>query len=151
VNGTRAYSVTILSTDKTILEWNPDTATHPWMYRRFVLGANVGGGENMKMMQYQLLVYSRALEDSEIQWNYLYPDNPIRNGLVLWLQASPENIRDIDGDGVPEWVDLSGNNNHGKVYGAGLVQLVKPPARALLPARVLSPLGDHSEAPIKKG
>jgi len=87
VNGSKVYTATIPSTEKTVLEWNPATATHPDRYKRFVLGANVNGSENMKMMQSQLLIYSRALSDSEISYNYLYPDNPIRNGLVLWLQA----------------------------------------------------------------
>jgi hypothetical protein len=85
------------------------------------------------------MVYSRALSDSEIRWNYLYPDNPVRNGLVLWLKADPSYVKDIDGDGVLEWIDLSGNNNHGKIYGAQLVQLVKTPARTLTPYRVSSP------------
>ena len=85
----------------------------------------------------QVLIYTRTLSDSEIQWNYQYPDNPVRNGLVLWLQAHPDYVKDIDGDGVLEWVDLSGYGNHGKIYGAQLVQLVKTPARILTPARVL--------------
>jgi len=104
VNGSKTYTATIPSTEKTVLEWNPDTATYPERYKRFVLGASVNGGENMKMMQYQLLIYSRALSDSEIQWNYLHPDNPVRNGLVLWLQADPQYVKDIDGDGVLEWI-----------------------------------------------
>ena len=83
----------------------------------------------------QFLFYSRALSDSEILWNYQYPDNPVRNGLVLWLQADPRYIKDIDNDGVLEWIDLSGFNNHGKIYGAQLVQLVKTPSRVLKPAR----------------
>jgi hypothetical protein len=87
----------------------------------------------------QVLIYSRALSDSEIQWNYQNPDKPIRNGLVLWLQADPAYVKDIDGDGIPEWIDLSGYNNHGKIYGAQLVQLIKTPARMLTPARVLKP------------
>ena len=91
----------------------------------------------MKMMQYQLLVYTRDLSDSEVQWNYLYPDNPVRNGLYVWLQADPNYIKDIDGDGVLEWVDLSGYGNHGKVYGAMLVELVKTAKMVLTPARVL--------------
>ena len=86
-----------------------------------------------------LLIYSRALSDSEIQWNYQNPDKPIRNGLVLWLQADPAYVKDIDGDGVLEWVDLSGYGNHGKIYGAQLVQLIKTPARLLPPKRVLAP------------
>jgi len=85
-------------------------------------------------------LYSRVLSDSEILWNYQYPDNPVRNGLVLWLQADPNNVKDIDGDGILEWIDLSGYGNHGKIYGARLVQLIKTPARILTPARVLKPV-----------
>jgi hypothetical protein len=87
----------------------------------------------------QVLIYSRTLSDSEILWNYLYPDNPVRNGLVLWLQADPQYVKDIDGDGVLEWVDLSGFNNHGKIYGARLVQLIKTPTRVLTPVRIQVP------------
>jgi hypothetical protein len=86
----------------------------------------------------QVLIYSRALSGSEIAWNYNYPDNPIRNGLVLWLQADPAYIKDIDNDGILEWIDLSGFGNHGKIYGAQLVQLIKTPARVLKPTRVLA-------------
>jgi hypothetical protein len=85
----------------------------------------------------QTLFYSSVLSYSEIAWNSEYPENPVRNGLFAWLRADPQYIRDIDGDGVLEWIDLSGNNNHGKIYGARLVQLVKAPARTLEPARVL--------------
>ena len=78
-----------------------------------------------------VFIYSRALSDSEIQFNYQNPDKPIRNGLVLWLQADPQYIKDIDNDGILEWIDLSGYNNHGKIYGAQLVQLIKTPSRVL--------------------
>ena len=88
----------------------------------------------------QALFYTRPLSVTEIQWNYQNHDKPIRNGLVLWLQAHPDNVKDIDGDGRLEWIDLSGFGNHGKIYGAQLVQLTKPPARILTPARVLSPV-----------
>jgi hypothetical protein len=74
-------------------------------------------------------IYSRALSESEISWNYNNPNNPVRKGLALWLQAHPDNIRDIDGDGVLEWLDLSGYNNHGKIYGATLVKLIRDPVR----------------------
>jgi hypothetical protein len=86
---------------------------------------------------YYVMLYTRALSGSEISWNYQHPDNPIRNGLVLWLQADPAYIKDIDGDGVLEWLDLSGFGNHGKIYNAQLVQLVKTPARTLMSARRL--------------
>jgi hypothetical protein len=129
VNASIAYTATVPSTEATILEWNPDTATYPQRYKQFVLGANVLAGENMKVMQYQLLIYTRALSDSEIAWNFNYPDNPVRDGLYVWLRADPQYVRDIDGDGIPEWIDLSGNNNHGKVYGATLVKLIRDPVR----------------------
>jgi hypothetical protein len=32
-------------------------------------------------------IYTRPLADSETLWNYLNPNNPIRDGLVLWLDA----------------------------------------------------------------
>jgi len=129
-----------------------------WYYEDGVLRnsgtANIVLGESNKRLQIgreinvnyyhgyiaQVLIYNRVLSDSEILWNYQYPDDPIRDGLVLWLQASPENVKDIDGDGVLEWIDLSGNNNHGKVYGARLVELAKAPARVLTPVRVSSPV-----------
>jgi len=139
VNGGIVRTASIPSTEKTILEWNPDTATYPWMYKRFVLGASVYGSDNMKMMQYQLLIYTRDLADKDIGWNFKNPDNPVRNGLYVWLQADPQYVKDIDGDGKLEWIDLSGFNNHGKIYGAQLVQLIKTPARILTPARVLKP------------
>jgi hypothetical protein len=85
-----------------------------------------------------VLIYSRALSDSEILFNYNNPDNPIRNGLVLWLQADPSYIRDVDGDGVLEWIDLSGYGNHGKIYGARLVELIKTPTRTITVARTLA-------------
>jgi hypothetical protein len=85
----------------------------------------------------QVLIYSRALSDSEIRWNYQHFENPVRDGLVLWLQADPQHVRDIDGDGVLEWVDLSGNGNHGKIYGATLVNLAKTPARVTPASRAL--------------
>ena len=142
INGAKVYTASIPSDEKTILEWNPDTATYPDRYKRFVLGANVLTGENMKMMQYQLLIYKdKALSDSEVEWNYKYPDNPIRDNLFVWLRADPNNVRDIDGDGVLEWIDLSGYNNHGKIYGgAFLVQLVKSAIRILPKARILKVL-----------
>jgi len=77
----------------------------------------------------EVLIYSRALAESEILWNYKYPWNPVRNGLVLMLYTHPDYVKDIDGDGVQEWIDLSGYNNHGKIYGATLVEVAKTPTR----------------------
>jgi hypothetical protein len=88
-----------------------------------------GFGAYTRMYSAQVLIYSRALSDSEILWNYNYPDNPVRNGLVLWLKTDPDYIRDIDGDGILEWLDLGGYGNHGKIYGATLVKLIRDPVR----------------------
>jgi len=55
-------------------------------------------------------IYNRALNATEIQWNYEHPDNPVRGGLVLWLD-----LTSIE-DGV--WRDRSGYGNDGVIYGA---------------------------------
>jgi len=57
-------------------------------------------------------IYNRALSDSEILHNYYNPDNPITNGLVLWLHW--DSIDDVNG----KWVDKSGYGNDGVIYGA---------------------------------
>ena len=84
-----------------------------------------------KVLISNALVYSRALSDSEIQYNYQNPYNPITNGLVLWLQADPKYVKSNT------WIDLSGYGNNGTIYGAQLMQLEKTPARILNAKRVL--------------
>ncbi len=96
-------------------------------------------GQNPPYLIGELRFYSRALSDAEISVLYQYPDAPVTEGLVLWLKADPAYVKDIDNDGILEWIDLSGCNNHGKIYGARLVQLAKDSARVLAPARVLLP------------
>jgi hypothetical protein len=137
VNGVKARDDSIPSDYVTILDFNPDTYVYPDRYKRLVLGATTTFSEPMKMMQYQLLIYTSDLTDSEIAWNVNYPENPVRNGLYVWLQADPNYVKDIDGDGILEWVDLSGFGNHGKIYNAQLVQLIKTPSRLLSPVRTL--------------
>jgi hypothetical protein len=62
-------------------------------------------------------VYSRFLSDSEIQWNYNNLNNPIRGGLVLWLDARAcDTSKNI-------CYDLSGNGNHGTMYNVSIVTL----------------------------
>jgi hypothetical protein len=99
-----------------------------------------GGGKGLSGLIHEVRIYRRALSQTEIQYimNHLY--NPISNDLVLWLQAHPDYIKDIDGDGILEWIDLSGNNNHGKIYGATLVSTCLPPYRTLTPSRLLEPV-----------
>jgi hypothetical protein len=89
-----------------------------------------------KGMVYEVRVYSRALSLEER--NTIRAGGDVKNGLVLWLKAHPDNVKDIDGDGVLEWIDLSGYGNHGKIYGARLVQLIKSPARTLSSIRALT-------------
>jgi hypothetical protein len=79
----------------------------------------------------QVLIYSRALSDSEIQYNYQNPNKPVTNGLVLWLQVDPKYIQGN------KWIDLSGYGNDGSIYNAQLMQLEKTPARILNAKRVL--------------
>jgi len=87
----------------------------------------------------QVLVYARVLSDDEVMWNYNNFEDPVSDSLRLSLFAHPDNVTDIDNDGTPEWIDLSGHGNHGKIYGARLITLIKDPARVLTPARVLAP------------
>ncbi len=70
VNGVKRYYVTVPAEEKTVLEWNPDTATYPEYYKRFVLGANISLCEWMKMMQGMLRIYNRALTAEEIRRRY---------------------------------------------------------------------------------
>jgi hypothetical protein len=77
-------------------------------------------------------VYSRALSSDEISWNYNYPGNPIRNGLVLWLPGTDDAIQ------PPTWYDRSPFANNGTIYGATKTQVIKAPSRLQSPVRVLS-------------
>jgi len=85
----------------------------------------------------QVCIYNRALSEEEMSYIYSYGE-VIRNGLVLWLIAHPDYIKDIDNDGILEWIDLSGYNNHGKIYGATLIKLVRDPVAISPPKRILS-------------
>jgi len=70
VNGNMIRSWTVPSTEKTVLEWNPDTATYPVRYKRFVIGANVDFSEQMTVRHGYVRIYSRALSDAEIRTLY---------------------------------------------------------------------------------
>jgi hypothetical protein len=77
-------------------------------------------------------LYSRALSQDEILWNYNYPFNPVRNGLVLWLPGTDEAIQ------PPTWYDKSNFGNNGTIYGALKTQLIRKPVRTLTATRVLA-------------
>jgi len=60
---------------------------------------------------YLVLIYNRALSDTEIQQIYNDPTNPPTDGLVLWLAPdSVDTANDI-------WTDKSGQGNDGTIYG----------------------------------
>jgi len=83
----------------------------------------------------QLLVYRRALSDEEILWNFYYPDNPVRNGLVLWLHWDS-----ID-TASNMWYDKSGFGNHATLYNNPVKEdVLLPPRRVLSPTRTLTPV-----------
>jgi len=79
-----------------------------------------------------ICIYSRALSQDEILWNYNYPFNPVRNGLVLWLPGTDEAIQ------PPTWYDKSVFGNNGTIYGALKTQLVRKTIRTLTATRVLA-------------
>jgi hypothetical protein len=109
INGVKKYSVTVPAGEKTVLEWNPDTATYPAYYKRFVLGANIAFAEYMKCLYGEVRIYSRALTQDEISRIYNYGEI-IRDGLVLLLDFS-----EYEGSIA---YDKSGSGNHGTIYGA---------------------------------
>jgi len=79
----------------------------------------------------QLIIYSRALNDSEVQQIYADPSNPPTNGLVLWLSWDSLDC------GAGKWYDKSGYNNHGTLYNVQCVDYptLKKPVRILSPVR----------------
>jgi len=103
-------------------------------YHSSIGSYNRGGGGFFMGYIYNVLIYNFALSQSQIQYNMANPDNPIRDGLLLWLQADPAYISGNT------WYDLSGNNNNGTIYGATLVQLTPNHARLLQAVRTLGPV-----------
>jgi len=58
-------------------------------------------------------IYNRTLSESEILLNLADPDNPVTNGLILWLPLD-------EGDGNIAH-DIGANKNNGLIYGANWV------------------------------
>jgi hypothetical protein len=105
--------------------------------KRFLIGRREGSNPSwFRGLVSQILAYNRALLLPERNHNLNNPFRPVKNGLVLALIAHPDYIRDIDNDGVLEWIDLSGLANHGKIYGARLVTF-NTPVRILPKVRTL--------------
>jgi hypothetical protein len=126
INGVKVYSATVPATEKTILEWNPDTASRPIRYKRFVLAASTNLDEFMTCMVGKVCIYDRALTQAEIQ--NIYNGNFVKNGLVLCLDMS-----EYEGSIL---YDKSGYGNNGTIYGATWV--IKKQGRVLPSSRVLA-------------
>lgn len=60
----------------------------------------------------EIQLYNRAITDNEVYYNYEHPGNPIKRGIVLNL--TQESIQGA------QWLDLSGNANHGTYVGGAL-------------------------------
>jgi hypothetical protein len=61
-----------------------------------------------------VVIYNRQLTDDEVAYNYAHPNNPIKRGIVLNL--SQESIQGA------QWLDLSGNANHGTYQNGAVPQ-----------------------------
>ncbi|MBO8181151.1 MAG: hypothetical protein H0Z19_11895, partial [Archaeoglobus sp.] len=85
--------------------------------RRVGTTFDAGYNSMFKGKLYIVLIYSRALSDSEIQAIYNDPMNPPTDGLVLFY--APDSVDTANG----KWLDKSGNGNDGTIYGASYVQL----------------------------
>ena len=59
-------------------------------------------------------IYNRTLSEEEIKYNYVHWEDPIRDGLVLWLDSSSIDYENLI------WHDKSGNNNDGQIHGCTL-------------------------------
>jgi hypothetical protein len=70
---------------------------------------------NMKCNIYSVNLYNRVLTSDEILYNFMHPGNPIRRGIQLNL--TQDSIRGA------QWLDLSGNNNHGTYVGGAVPQV----------------------------
>jgi len=81
------------------------------------IGENRLGKGRLQGTIYVILIYTRALSDSEIQAIYSNPLNPPRQGLVLeYLPSSVDTVNN-------KWKDLSSNGNDGVIYNASYVSL----------------------------
>ena len=76
----------------------------------------------VKGIVYFVRLYNRALSESEICYNLLNYHNPVRDGLVLWLD-----FEEGHGDKV---YDKSGYGNHGTIYGAKWIKVRQYELRA---------------------
>ena len=85
---------------------------------------------------YLILIYNRALSDSEIQAIYKNLENPPTDGLVLWY--APDSVDTVNN----VWTDKSGNGNDGSIVGA-------TPERVSIPKLSVYDAQNNSEIPVE--
>jgi flagellin-like protein len=93
LNGNLKRSVTIPSDEATILEWNPNTATYPFLYRRFVIGCNTLFTECVNETVSQVMIFNislTSLEVSELYNNYGYSTPNYPGKVLIKKYTSPE-------------------------------------------------------------
>ena len=83
------------------------------------IGYSIGSDYSLMDLAF-VRIYNRALSDEEIHWNYENWDDPVRDGLILWLHAD---TNDFDGS---TWYDRSGSGNNATPNGAILTCIVCP-------------------------
>ena len=80
------------------------------------VGSNLYSGVNWAANSFnyksEMQAYNRALTADEIKYNYEHPGNPIKRGIQLNL--TQESIQGA------QWLDLSGNANHGTYVGGAV-------------------------------
>jgi hypothetical protein len=69
-------------------------------------------------------VYNRSLSAVEVA--AFRPEAPPGGDLVMYYYAHPQFVKDVDGDGVLEWLDLSGNGRHAELRGAAPQWFAEP-------------------------
>lgn len=94
----------------------------------------VHGAQDGKI--YLVLIYNRALSDSEIQQIYNDPLHPPTSGLVL--EYLPNSVDPA----TNTWKDLSGNGNNGSIVGA-------TPERVSIPSASYYDIENNSEIPVE--
>ncbi len=79
----------------------------------------------------QILIYNRGISEFEINWNRYHPLEPVKDGLVLWLDETSIDVS------AGLWRDKSGYGNDGVIYGAVKETRSTTPVRVLTPTRIL--------------
>ena len=82
----------------TAISFGTDTAS------KLAIGCDAGESREYFLGSiWNVMIYNRALDSDEIKWNYHNPNNPIKEGLVLWYPLQDDRgtiIRDFSGNGI---------------------------------------------------